>query len=184
MCISSCGGGAAQNAYIGKQPAQSAVQQIPMNGSSHDHAGMGGAAGADGKTVGAGIRDPQRAEQWLNQIRQSVARFSDVNQARAAGYKLNVEGGTGADQHWINDQVFATGDARNVALPATLMYRFDANGRATLTGIMISARPGTPRPDFGAGDWHKHPDDNQLHMHVWFDKTVQQGAFENYTGTI
>jgi len=135
----------------------------------------------------AGVRDPAAATRNLGIIKQSLARFTDINQAIAAGYRYNPDGGSeGGLQHWINPAVFSTGDPSNVGLPATLMYQFDSAGKATLAGTMISVDPKKfAVPDYGAGAWHTHPDDPQLNMHVWLDgRSIEQGAFGNNSGMV
>ena len=147
----------------------------------------GNTGGGGGAGDAAGVRDPAAAQRNLGVIKQSLARFTDIRQAVAAGYRYNPDGGSeGGLQHWINPAVFSTGDPSNVGLPATLMYQLDSAGRASLAGAMISVDPKRHAvPDYGAGAWHTHPDDPQLNMHVWLDgRGIEQGAFENNAGMV
>lgn len=173
------GCGCGTTTYV--SPAQTPVQQYaaPAPMATHDHntATAGGA--------GNGVRDPQQAQQWLDYIKaQVVPKFSDFDAAVAAGYKRNVASGNDPMQHYIHDRMFSISDPNNVTYPASLMYDFDKGGKPVLSGIMISAKPGMTLPDFGAGAWHTHPADDRVNMHVWFDKTVEGGAFENNSGMV
>lgn len=182
-----CGSGPALAAPVQQgaaaAAATSAMPYVPTAGDMGSH-GHSVAAGTGGIDDGPGVRDASLAEQWRQYLWSQVSRFASLSDAQAAGYHRNPSSGSDPLQHYIHDGVFKAGDAGNFAWPATLMYRHNADGTATLAGVMISARPGTQRPDFGAGAWHRHPGDDYAHMHVWFDKGVHQGAFENNTGVI
>lgn len=136
--------------------------------------------------VGGPVRNANSAAHWLEYIkRETTARFGNFAAAQAAGYKRNPASGEDSIQHYIHDGVFKVSDAtRQLEMPATLMYRHEQDGSKTLVGVMLSAKPGTQLPDFGAGSWHRHGADDRLNMHVYFDKGVQQGAFEDDTGTV
>ena len=129
-----------------------------------------------GMGKGPGVRDAGKAQYWLNTIKQATARFASIDAARAAGYVPNPA----SPDHMLNRAVNRTGNPNKLGLPATLMY--DNNGR--LIGAMLSANPNQKLPDFGAGAWHRHPADDKVHMHIFFNKSVQGGAFENNTGFI
>lgn len=139
--------------------------------------------GQVGKGVGPGIRDRARAQQSLAQIQQAVARFADFSAATSLGYKRNPASGYDKVQHYINDEFNRAGNNDNVANPATLLYD-QSVAPSRLVGVMLSADPNRPLPDFGAGAWHRHPGDDNVHMHIWFDRSLDDGAFENNTGYI
>lgn len=175
------------------RPTQSALQSQLVGRSSRVGAAGGGPAPSGGAmrspsqwgtAPGNGVADPVLAQKWFDHIRSSiVSRFGDVNQALAAGYHRNPSSGE-HPIHYINDQVFRTADGRDVTMPATLMYERDKSGRQVLVGVMLSSDFNKPMPYFGAGQWHRHPGDPQANMHVFFDKTVAQGAFEMEMGVV
>jgi len=141
-------------------------------------------SGYKGRGTGPGVRDAAQASTWLDKVKQGVARFQDFDVAKAQGYTRNPASGGDAIQHYIHSAANGRADAGDLNFPATLMYKTDTGGKPRLVGVMLTGNPDRPLPDFGAGAWHRHPGDNNVHMHVWFDKTVNQGAFENNLGYV
>ena len=124
MCgCNSIGGGGTQAFVPAQTPLQSPVQsfiggptQLPQQFNVND----------------GSVRDQNRAQMVLQQLRMATQNLQTPEQARAAGYKPNPS----APDHWINDDVFAVRNAYDLSRPATVMFE---NGR--LVGVMLSHDP-------------------------------------------
>ncbi len=170
MCgCNSIGGGGTQAFVAAQTPLQSPVQQSFIGGPTQLPQQFNVNDGS--------VRDQNRAQMVLQQLRMATQNLQTPEQARAAGYKPNPS----APDHWINDDVFAVRNGYDLSRPATVMFE---NGR--LVGVMLSHDPrkGAP-PDLGAGSWHTHGGTSgaEYASHVWFNKPLQT-AFGTETGDV
>jgi hypothetical protein len=168
MCGCNSIGGGGTKAFVNQSPTQGPAQSY-----------VGGATQLPQQfNVNDGrMRDQQRAQMVLQQLRAATQHLQTPEQARAAGYKPNPS----SPDHWINDDIFAVRNGYDLSRPATVMFE---NGR--LVGVMLSHDPmrGAP-PDLGAGSWHTHGGTagREYAAHVWFNKPLQT-AFGTETGDV
>jgi hypothetical protein len=136
---------------------------------------QGRGADGEGETPRPGdVRDPAKANRYLAQIRQSVAKYVDIKVAQAAGYTKGEPHGSKGIFHFTNPK--AAGD---LSQPFALMYKVAPDGTAQLLGVHYKTTL-----DFGAGYKHSHPGSPPEWQHVWIDRTVENGAFGNIQGTV
>lgn len=121
------------------------------------------------------VRDRAKAQAYLDTIRQGVAQFADVNDAKAAGYTRGSRHGTPED-HIYHYKGGVPGD---LSRPDALMFKEVPGQRPELIGVHYSSAT-----DFGAGYKHSHPGQPKVFQHVWIDRTLDAGAFGNIQGEV
>jgi hypothetical protein len=113
----------------------------------------------------ASAADSARAAELVSTIRRALGKYRDVAAARADGYEEflpNVPQPVYHFTNWLSgfSEVFGFDPAR----PTSLLYRRDAEGRYTLTGVMYTAPRWLEesaldaRIPLGIARWHQHVD--------------------------
>ena len=111
----------------------------------------------------ASATDSARAAELVGTIRRALAKYRDVTVAQAEGYEQflpNVPQPVYHFTNWLSgfSEVFGFDPAH----PTALLYRRDADGRFTLTGVMYSAPRWLDesaldgRVPLGIARWHQH----------------------------
>ncbi|HUQ99757.1 MAG TPA: hypothetical protein VM166_09905 [Gemmatimonadaceae bacterium] len=108
--------------------------------------------------------DSVRASRIVNELRQAIARYSDVKAAEADGYKMFAPEIRNQPQYHFTKGLNAIRNqfAFDPSRPTSLLYKKDAAGNFVLTGAMYTASKRTSEKDLdqrvplSIGRWHRH----------------------------
>jgi hypothetical protein len=107
--------------------------------------------------------DSARAAELVARIRRDLARYRDVEAARAAGYVQFLPNVALPVYHFTNRRYgLEAAFAFDATRPTSLLYRKNPDGGFTLTGVMYTAPARLPeerldaRIPLGTARWHQH----------------------------
>jgi hypothetical protein len=108
--------------------------------------------------------DSVKAAQIVNELRQSIAKYSDVKLAEADGYKMFAPEIKNQPQYHFTKGLNAIRNqfGFDASRPTSLLYKKDAAGNFVLTGAMYTAAKRTSEEDLdqrvplSIGRWHRH----------------------------
>lgn len=153
----------------------------------------------DGAADGASAREQAAAARLVRDTATAVARYADVEVARAAGFRPNPTQ-TGPLVHWPNFANRRDDAVLDPERPEGLVYYRTPTGTMHLVGALYTAGPGATPPAPG-GDltrWHSHTpgcahpadtpgceDQVRMYMlHVWLTDRAQDPFADTLRGAV
>jgi hypothetical protein len=108
--------------------------------------------------------DSVRAARVVSELRQAIAKYTDVKAAEADGYKMFAPQIKNQPQYHFTKRWNAVRNqfSFDPARPTSLLYKKDAAGKLVLTGAMYTASKRTSEADLNervplsVGRWHRH----------------------------
>ncbi len=160
-------------------------------GPGHDHDPL---APYEQRYADATDGERQAADGLVDDVRTTLARYADVDDAVAAGYQAPRRP-RGQTAHYLDPSVASDGHVLDPGRPNGLLYGTGTGGDPVLLGAFFVVPPGTAAPS-DAGDlvvWHSHNPacpayfatadapcaDTRRMLHVW---TVDQVELEGRRG--
>jgi hypothetical protein len=110
------------------------------------------------------LQDSIQSAHVINELRQAIAKYSDVTVAEADGYKMFAPQIKNQPQYHFTKGLNAIRNqfSFDPARPTSLLYKKDANGKMVLIGAMYTAPKGASEEDLNArvplsvAHWHRH----------------------------